>query len=836
MGRKKISELVHSFQDPMNGPGPATCASATALRRRHTVPVIAPRCFGLSHAKSSTCVDRTAGVASNLRPGAPPPIEKKWFQGLRMKSDHIGITNSKDVQERLEEEAAFAWQAAQRAALMVVDLDTGDDDTDEACDDDSAPMPQSGTAQTSKVRARHTGGRVGRRYQLHRQHFAFMRAYVQGLDLGAMWDLYMAIEGPSTDMRSVRRGLRQLREDLAAAAQRYAGPYIERCLRAIEVDIDALAQITPARLPTLEEFVFQQGLDGEREKEQVEAYVMAYGPPDKKQELHGLQLRHRLTALLLLERLAARQPQADDALTAWLRPELTAPLESVGVLTLRQLAGHINALGYSWAAGLQAVGETKARRIVAWLRMFTEDTGLAIGAHVDQPRHQLAPEVVRAVVAPATAVVPIDKFIVPLDLDGRHGAFRSPKPCMLTADTDFDAMLAFIKFKPGLTPEKKAERHARLLTRNRAPAPDEQLGWLKYLTATQESYVGEIYRFMLWSIIARKKATSSINTEDAAAYRDFLADPQPAVTWCNGVTGREKYLPAWRPFAGPLAPAAAEKALKILSGWFTYLQRGGYQSANPFNGVKPLAAPAAAQRDDRSLTLDQWRYLCGQLAALPRTSANMRLRFGLSLMYYSGARRSEIIGARLEHLQHVCYPATVDDPEPVEGWTLGLVGKGNQQRTVPVPDFMIPELIDYLASRGLAANLHAAQNQRAYLLGQAVDIHDRAPNSPAARWEVDPLVGITAATWYDQVKRFFKQCATDLASIDPVSAAQLERAGLHFLRHTHVSHSLQAGTPHHIEREVAGHANLSTTSTYAHTTDKQRLRGTQRFLAQLAPT
>lgn len=359
-----------------------------------------------------------------------------------------------------------------------------------------------------------------------------MRAYVQGLELAAMWNRYMVIEGAATDLRSVRRGLRHLREDLAAAAQRHAGPYIERCMRAI--DIDTLAQMTPARLPSLEEFVFEHGLDGERQ-----------AMPQ------------------LLERLAARQPRADDPIAAWLRPELAAPLDAVGVATLRQLAARIYGLGYSWAAGLQAVSAAKARRIVAWLRLFEDDTCLVIGAHVDQPRHQLPPEVVRAVVAPATAVVPIEKFIVPPELEGCHGAFRDPKPCMLTADSDFEAMLAFIRFLPGLTPDKKAKRHARLVARNRAPALDAPLGWLRFPTPTQESYVLEIYRFMLWAIIAQRKDTSSIDTEDAAAYRDFLADPQPAATWCSGATRRENYLPAWRRSPDPCRPLWPRRCSKF---------------------------------------------------------------------------------------------------------------------------------------------------------------------------------------------------------------------------------------------------------------------------------
>src|ERR1700754_934253 len=130
-----------------------------------------------------------------------------------MQRDRIGTATSAEVQERLEEEAAFArvaaWHAQRRVALASDDPDADADDEDggDAPTAPAAPAASAPAGRTAKVRARHTGGRVGRRYQLHRGHFAFMRAYVQGLDLGAMWDRYMAIEGASTDMRSVRRGL-----------------------------------------------------------------------------------------------------------------------------------------------------------------------------------------------------------------------------------------------------------------------------------------------------------------------------------------------------------------------------------------------------------------------------------------------------------------------------------------------------------------------------------------------------------------------------------------------------------------------------------------------------
>jgi site-specific recombinase XerD len=48
------------------------------------------------------------------------------------------------------------------------------------------------------------------------------------------------------------------------------------------------------------------------------------------------------------------------------------------------------------------------------------------------------------------------------------------------------------------------------------------------------------------------------------------------------------------------------------------------------------------------------------------------------------------------------------------------------------------------------------------------------------------------------------------------------RAGLsaavsaHWLRHVHVSHALDRGAPAHLVQATVGHANLATTSKYAH--------------------
>jgi hypothetical protein len=54
--------------------------------------------------------------------------------------------------------------------------------------------------------------------------------------------------------------------------------------------------------------------------------------------------------------------------------------------------------------------------------------------------------------------------------------------------------------------------------------------WLstKASELTQASYRREAEQLLLWCVLQRKQALSSLTLDDALAYRDFLADPQPA--------------------------------------------------------------------------------------------------------------------------------------------------------------------------------------------------------------------------------------------------------------------------------------------------------------------
>jgi len=264
---------------------------------------------------------------------------------------------------------------------------------------------------------------------------------------------------------------------------------------------------------------------------------------------------------------------------------------------------------------------------------------------------------------------------------------------------------------------------------------------------------------MLWSILERGKALSSLDQVDAAAYVAFLADPQPRARWCSGARGRERYGPPWRPFAGPLGAAAGVRAVTVLGTFFRYLREGGYVVANPFATLaKPRAAMAAAPIE-RSLTVAEWSAVLRTVDHLADTPANRRLRFGVRFMYATGLRRAEEVAAKVGDPRWVSYPPDEEDPELVEAWELEVLGKGRRRRCVPVPPAVVGELKGYLASRGLPLDLADPALAGVHLLGQAIA-------------GADPLAGIGAQTWYDQLVALFQRAAAEMECSAPAAAAR----------------------------------------------------------------
>jgi site-specific recombinase XerD len=652
--------------------------------------------------------------------------------------------------------------------------------------------------------------------KLHLGHFAFMRALVQGIDTRVSWNRYLRIEGEHSDARTVRKTVAWLRDEFAASAR---GRQRHGAARLVLIDLASVTDET-APLPSLADFVAEHGLDDFAEAEQLAAYEAEHGNVTQRGSRRARLIGRQLETLRWLESLVAEPPCADDAIISWLHPDLATRLERAGLVTLADLIDRINGLGSVWYRDVPAIGATKAARMVEWLRAHEATIGKTIGSHTMVRKATLSPDRLQAVVPRATGIVPLEKLIIPAALSGADGLYRLPQQlCLMAANNDYAAILTWIRSKTG---SSAAMRAATPTQQGVASAlPDGPLAGLGSRSHTQRAYLKEAERFLLWAIVQRQKPLSSMTLEDCTAYRDFLADPQPAAQWC-GPRARARWSPLWRPFEGPLSASAQRRAIAILKSLYRFLVDQCYLRGNPFAGV---ALPRSSQGMEvgRSFTDAQWAFLRAELGTLPDYSANRRLKLALSLLYGTGLRISEAVAARVADLAWQTYR---DDASgsAVEVWELTVIGKGGKERYVPVSPAIVAELQSYLASRGLAAELGGVPGE-AYLLGRAVDVAERASWSPAARIPVDRLGGIGTATLHDQLKAYFTACAGKLQATDPASALRLAKASAHWMRHTHGSHAMAAGMNIKVIQQNLGHASLATTTRY--TTSEARRRATE---------
>jgi site-specific recombinase XerD len=650
-----------------------------------------------------------------------------------------------------------------------------------------------------------------------------MRSVVQGLDPRESWERYLQVEGDVSDQRLVRATITWIRDEFAAASRRQ-----DRYGTARLVQIDATRIADPSLvLPSLEDFAEAQGLEDEREADQVAAYEAEYGRATQRMHRRARLITRQLEALRWLEGLVAQSPMAGDSVAAWLNPALATHLEAADIFTLAQLVERINGVGRRWFAGIKSMGEGKARRIVDWIRKHQDSLELPLGAHVELSRSKLFTHELQAVVAPATAIRPLEKFRVPAEFDGTQGVYRRPQmQCLLKATNDYQAILAWLRSKHGLTLDQKAHLKAR--RRQRDTGVEQHMDWLLALSNTQRAYRKEAERFLLWAVMHKGKALSSMNNEDCIEYRDFLADPQPRSRWC-GDRGRERWSPLWRPFEGPLSASAQRHAVTILKNLYGFLVDQNYLMGNPWSAVSVPRNAGPSVNAGRSFTLAQWNFIEVQLKTLPATSANQRLTFGLHLLYATGLRLSEVVAATVDHMQWVEYPSDASDDQPMSGWMLQVIGKGQREREVPLPAGVVGELASYLVSRGLDADPGNGHNRGAFLLGKASDVAERAPGLSAGQ-VFDPRQGIAATTFYDQIKAFFADCASVLRGQgDERGAERFARASTHWMRHSHASHAIASGMPIEIAQQNLGHASLATTTIYVTTEKRRRMKAVEAF-------
>ena len=644
--------------------------------------------------------------------------------------------------------------------------------------------------------------------KLHAGHFAFMRSLVEGLDLDKSWDRYLATEGNRTDQRVVRSTIAWIRGEFAAAAKRENRPGTARL---VLLNLGGPPQNSPAlapasapaaqKRPTLEAFIQAIGMENFSEAEQIERYVEEFGiaaeeDPRQRSKLQrrARLIKRQLLALDWLEQSVSQLPAAGDGVEAWFAHSLAALLKKAGLNTLFLLAERINGVGVRWWTIVPGIGELKGDRIVEWMRLHAQSTRLPIGEHALIRRSEADPEQLARVVKPTTDLVPLEKFRVPAELDGSQGEFRAHRS-MLSARNDYEAVMAW------------------LATKHEQPN-------------TQRAYRREAERLLLWAVLERRKAMSSLTTEDATAYMAFLKDP-PA-RWC-APRHLQRWSPLWRPIEGPLKAGARQQAQRILNGLFNFLMKQTYMIGNPFAGVTPPKVPVRPLGSGRTLTRDQWAVLEAVTAADESPLGRRRAR-ALHWLYATGLRTAELCAAKCGDLEAVDY---IDDAGGQHvGWILNVIGKGTKHRGVVVPSSLVDEFQRHLTEHGKGAVTAEGNKTLAILVDLDKDIAQTDPNQAVpeqdqAKHQDEGLSGWTPSGLYKAMKRVMQSAA---ATLDGPNAERLMAASTHWLRHSHASHGLNSGAVSMmVARQNMGHASLNTLSEYLTTERDVAIREIEKF-------
>jgi integrase/recombinase XerD len=218
-----------------------------------------------------------------------------------------------------------------------------------------------------------------------------------------------------------------------------------------------------------------------------------------------------------------------------------------------------------------------------------------------------------------------------------------------------------------------------------------------------------------------------------------------------------------------LSAASAARAISAVRGLHRFAAREGLAGADVAREVKP---PAPPKRLPKALDVEQ----VSRLLAVPDDSPlGLRDRALLELLYGTGARISEAVGAAIDDLD-----LDADDA------SMTLHGKGGRTRIVPVGGYARAAVDAYLvrARPGLAAG---GKGTPAVLLNAR-----GGPLSRQSAWSI----------------------LHHAASVAGLPVDGPHAVSPHTLRHSYATHLLDGGADVRVVQELLGHASVTTTQVY----------------------
>lgn len=339
----------------------------------------------------------------------------------------------------------------------------------------------------------------------------------------------------------------------------------------------------------------------------------------------------------------------------------------------------------------------------------------------------------------------------------------------------------------------------------------------------------EILRFLLWLVYVRRMTICDVSREDIQAFKSFLRKPMPVETWVSKTKWRRGH-ENWRPFASAEPSGQARRyAFEAVARCFELLTEIGYISRNPTTGEpKPsfddneLKAGKGERTGRRGILKRILPLDAIELALLAADSAGPSLkaardRFILKLYYLTGLRTFEGTKANMVDIQ----TREVVDPETgamgIERW-LPVVGKRKKLREIPFPAELYEELLAYRESFGLPREISSKESTPLVMASNR--LRKRASNSTVLK-AIHSVMDRAAMLARERGRHEL--------------VGQIELATTHWLRHSCLSHMLEATGDLTLVKDQAGHVDIKTTSIYLHSDDSKRYAAVNAALSLRGP-
>ena len=225
-----------------------------------------------------------------------------------------------------------------------------------------------------------------------------------------------------------------------------------------------------------------------------------------------------------------------------------------------------------------------------------------------------------------------------------------------------------------------------------------------------------------------------------------------------------------------LSSRTASRKLSSVKGFFEHFHSQGDLPANPSEGIE---APQFGERMPEVLDFEDIEALLD--APDSSTPEGRRDSVMLEVLYATGLRVTELVELRMR---------SVD----TNGGYVRVVGKGDKQRVVPLGEFAVDAVDEYI------------DRTRPVLLE-----NKGGPGSTPYLFVTRRGSSMTRQAFWKNIKKYGRVAGLD-ESISP-----------HKLRHSFATHLLERGADLRVVQNLLGHSDVTTTEIYTHIA-KQRLK------------